>query len=256
MLGGYSGGGLVAFEMAQQLEAAGEDIALVGHVRHLPAARSPTATSRSPCAFGGCATIGWATSSSSVMRRIDARRDAEDLRRAEDIAASGGVVPVELRDTYVQHSFMRAADSYILRPWSGRIVLMRAGEPTFEAVDLGPTYGWDEVAAGGVEVIEVSGNHDTLGARLERVHARPPVAIDSRSHAGRAPLTTTRPHGLRSSESQENCARVPLDATEPTFYCQRQRAVREPAGLSEVIALGSIHEQRGPRHIGERGEER
>ncbi len=161
MLGGYSGGGLVAFEMAQQLEAAGEEIALLVLFDTFPPKipdRDITVAMR----------LRWLRDDrmgyikQSLMRRIDARRDAEDLRRAEDIAASGGVVPVELRDTYVQHSFMRAADSYVLRPWSGRVVLMRAGEPTFEAVDLGPTYGWDEMAEGGVEVIEVSGNHDTL----------------------------------------------------------------------------------------------
>ena len=142
MLGGYSGGGLVAFEMAQQLSAAGEDIALIvmfdTFPPHIPD-RDITVAMR----------LGWLRDErmgyikKNVMRRIQARRDAEELRRAEDIAARGGVVPVELRDMYVQHSFMRAADSYVLRPWSGRIVLMRAAEPTFEAVDLDRTYGWD-----------------------------------------------------------------------------------------------------------------
>jgi thioesterase domain-containing protein/acyl carrier protein len=161
MLGGYSGGGLIAFEMAHQLEAVGEEIALLVLFDTFPPKipdRDITVAMR----------LRWLRDDrmgyikQSVMRRIDARRDAEELRRAEEIAASGGVVPVELRDLYVQHSFMRAADSYVLRPWRGRVVLMRAGEPTFEAVDLGPTYGWDEIAKGGVEVIEVSGNHDTL----------------------------------------------------------------------------------------------
>ncbi len=72
-----------------------------------------------------------------VTRRLDARRDQAMLARAEEIAARGGVVPVELRDMHVQHSFVRAADKYVLRPWDGHVVLMRAEQAGFEADGLG-----------------------------------------------------------------------------------------------------------------------
>jgi thioesterase domain-containing protein len=161
MLGGYSGGGLVAFEMAQQLTAADEKIALLVLFDTFPpsvADRDITVAMR----LRWLRDLRMGYLKHIVMRRVDARRDAASLREVEAIAASGEVVPVELRDVHVQHSFMRAADSYALRPWSGRIVLMRAEEAGFEAKGLGHAYGWDEVALGGVEVVEVSGNHDTL----------------------------------------------------------------------------------------------
>ena len=72
-------------------------------------------------------------------------------------------MPVELRDMHVQHSFVRAADKYVLRPWDGHVVLMRAEELGFEAEGLGPAYGWDEVVDGRRRRgRQVPGNHDTL----------------------------------------------------------------------------------------------
>ncbi len=161
MLGGYSGGGLVAFEMAHQLTAAGETVALVVMFDTFPpkiADRDITVAMRLRRLRND--RMGYLKH--IVMRRVDARHDAAQLARAEEIAARGGVVPVELRDMHVQHSFVRAADKYVLRPWAGHIVLMRAEKTGFEAEGLGPAYGWDEVVTGGVEVVEVPGNHDTL----------------------------------------------------------------------------------------------
>ena len=86
-----------------------------------------------------------------VTRRLDARRDAGDAapgpRRSRRAAS---VVPVELRDMHVQHSFVRAADKYVLRPWDGHVVLMRAEKAGFEAEGLGSASGWYEVVAGRV----------------------------------------------------------------------------------------------------------
>ena len=161
MLGGYSGGGLVAFEMAHQLTAAGETVALVVMFDTFPpkiADRDITVAMRLRRLRNERA--GYVKQ--IVTRRLDARRDQAMLARAEEIAARGGVVPVELRDMHVQHSFVRAADKYVLRPWDGHVVLMRAEKAGFEAEGLGPAYGWDEVVTGGVDVVVVPGNHDTL----------------------------------------------------------------------------------------------
>ena len=185
MLGGYSGGGLVAFEMAQQLTAAGEKIALLVLFDTFPphvADRDITVAMR----------LRWLRDRRMgylkhiVMRRVDARRDAASLREAEAIAASGEVVPVELRDVHVQHSFMRAADSYALRPWSGRIVLMRAedaglrGEGSRARLRLGRS-GLGRRGGGRGER---QPRH--AGARVERVGTRPPARDDPRSHPGGA----------------------------------------------------------------------
>ena len=49
-----------------------------------------------------------------------------------------------------------------MQPWAGRVVLLRAEELHFTFDALGDTYGWDKIVIGGVELIRVPGNHDTL----------------------------------------------------------------------------------------------
>jgi acyl transferase domain-containing protein/thioesterase domain-containing protein/acyl carrier protein len=161
MLGGYSGGGLVAFEMAHQLTAAGETVALLVMFDTFPP-KIPDRDITVAMRLRRLRDERMGYLNHIVTRRLDARRDAAMLARAEEIAQRGGVVPVELRDMHVQHSFVRAADKYVLRPWRGHVVLMRAEEMGFEAEGLGQAYGWDDVIAGGVEVVQVPGNHDTL----------------------------------------------------------------------------------------------
>jgi thioesterase domain-containing protein len=161
LLGGYSGGGLVAFEMAHQLTAAGEEVALVVLFDTFPPKvpdRDVTVAMRMRRLRDERA--GYLKH--VVMRRVDTRRDAATLAEARDIAARGGTVPVELRDVHVQHSFIIAADKYVLRPWRGHVVLMRAEQMGFEATALGRAYGWDQVVQDGFELVEVPGNHDTL----------------------------------------------------------------------------------------------
>ena len=192
MLGGYSGGGLVAFEMAQQLTAAGEDVALVVMFDTFP----PQIPDRD---------ITVAMRLRLAARRADglpqAHRDASRRRpprcrascaRAEDIAARGGVVPVELRDMHVQHSFVRAADKYVLRPWTGHVVLMRAEEAGFEAIGLGPDLRLGRGGRGRRRGRRGARQPRHAGARAERHHARPPAAGDARPHPGRPPVTLTR----------------------------------------------------------------
>jgi thioesterase domain-containing protein len=160
MLGGYSGGGLVAYEMAHQLTSAGEVVALVVMFDTFP----PQVPDRDITVAKRLRRLrdermGYLRQ--AVTRRLDVRRDAALLAEAEAIAARGGTVPVELRDVHVQHSFVRAADKYVLRPWHGHVVLMRAEQGGYEASLLGVTYGWDELVDE-FELVQVPGNHDTL----------------------------------------------------------------------------------------------
>ena len=87
MLGGYSGGGLVAFEMAHQLTAAGQAVALVVMFDTFPPKipdRDITVATR----------LRWLRDERMgylkhiVMRRVDVRRDAAMLERALEIAAA------------------------------------------------------------------------------------------------------------------------------------------------------------------------
>ena len=118
---------------------------------------------------------------------IAAAIDARCWPRAEEIAARGGVVPVELRDMHVQHSFVRAADKYVLRPWDGHVVLMRAEEAGFEAQGLGDgvRLGRGRRRAASTSS-QVPGNHDTLVLEPNATTLVQQLRVDARPHPGRA----------------------------------------------------------------------
>jgi acyl transferase domain-containing protein/thioesterase domain-containing protein len=160
LLGGYSGGGLVAYEMAHQLTAVGEVVALVVMFDTFPP-QIPDRDVTVAIRLRRLRDERTGYLRQALTRRLDGRRDVALLAKVEAIAARGGTVPVELRDLHVQQSFVRAAEKYVLRSWPGHVVLMRAEQGGYEASLLGVTYGWDDLVDE-FELVQVPGNHDTL----------------------------------------------------------------------------------------------
>ena len=161
IFGGYSGGGLIAYEMARQATTAGDSVAMVLLLDTIPSGirRIPISMKMRIKRLRNERTKYLRT---MVTRRIEARRKNHKLARLDEILARGEVVPSELREMHMERSFARAAENYSLRPWAGRVVLLRADELHFSFDALGKTYGWDEIVLGGFELIRVPGNHDTL----------------------------------------------------------------------------------------------
>ncbi|MEO8693215.1 MAG: SDR family NAD(P)-dependent oxidoreductase [Acidimicrobiales bacterium] len=161
LLGGYSGGGLVAFEMAHQITAAGGSVALVVLFDTFPPVipeRQMTFRDRVGRALTERSTyFGWA-----VKRRLEAHNWAQSVIKIDEIVARDEVVPSDLRETHVMHAFMAASMRYVLRPWTGHVVLMRAGDLHYAFRLLGESYGWDTVVEEGFELVQVPGDHDTL----------------------------------------------------------------------------------------------
>ncbi|HAN35813.1 MAG TPA: hypothetical protein DCQ52_10330 [Acidimicrobiaceae bacterium] len=161
VFGGYSGGGLVAFEMAQQDRSQGDDVGLIVLLDTFP----PTIAHRKTTlkstferlhhgAFGYIKHI--------FGRRVEMRRRARMRARLDEILAANGVVPGELRDIHLNDAFGDAAAKYTRQPWRGRVVLLRATDVAFAFEGIGDAYGWDEVVEDGFELVQVPGNHDTL----------------------------------------------------------------------------------------------
>jgi thioesterase domain-containing protein/acyl carrier protein len=161
LLGGYSGGGLVAYEMAQQLTGEGEAVALVVLLDTFPP-QIPDRDVTLPMRVKRVWEEGWSYLSNIAVRRLKERRAARDMVRIQAIVANHGVVPRELRETHVEQTFFGAARAYRLRPWSGNVVLMRATRLAFAFRALGEAYGWDIVVGDGFELMKVPGDHDTL----------------------------------------------------------------------------------------------
>lgn len=161
VFGGYSGGGLVAFEMAQQVRSQGEDVALVVLLDTFP----PTIAHRKATLRSTFDRLREDTSGyikHIFGRRLEVRRRARLRARLDEILAADGVVPGELRDIHLNDAFGDAAAKYTRQPWRGRVVLLRATDVAFAFEGIGDAYGWDEVVEDGFELVQVPGNHDTL----------------------------------------------------------------------------------------------
>ncbi|PYO02030.1 MAG: hypothetical protein DMD91_05650 [Candidatus Rokuibacteriota bacterium] len=133
---GYSFGGLVAYEIAQQLTAQGQPVAMVAFFDTL----APGLSARS-------------ARPEKKMERSDNHRDA------------GSSLLNWLER--VHRANKQAEDCYLPQPYSGKAILFRAGETPDETSEsseavIHPLNGWGEWVRGGLEVHDVPGDHNTI----------------------------------------------------------------------------------------------
>jgi amino acid adenylation domain-containing protein len=166
LLGGASMGGMVAFEMAQQLRAAGDEVELLV-LMDTPCGDQmpplPTDADVLRQVLPGAITVP-----GEELRGLS---HEEQLRRGLDAARAapgGGADAIAgfdsgeaLRLLRVLHANIAALYSYQPHPHAGAALFFRAGErPPSEPPH--PELPWIELAAGGCEVHVVPGNHFTM----------------------------------------------------------------------------------------------
>ncbi len=138
LLCGYSFGGIVAYEMAQQLLAQGDEVPFLGVID----AYSPTLHGQ---AIASDEKV-YAPIKKAVLRMLVSRALRND-----------GTVPERLRNFHIIDTYDRAALAYAPRPYPGRITVFKAQG------SWGPKeMGWEKLALGGLEVRPVPGDHYDL----------------------------------------------------------------------------------------------
>jgi amino acid adenylation domain-containing protein len=169
MLGGWSMGGVVAFEMARQLDWQNEQVSLLALID----SHAPMPDER----FGGEDEITLLTSFAQDMGlSLDgltvSMTDLRNLEPEDQLAyvleqvKAAGVFPAEVgldevRVLYdVFKSNLRALRNYIPQPYPGRITLFMAEQP-FETSSQDSANGWAKLAEG-IDVHVVPGNHYTM----------------------------------------------------------------------------------------------
>jgi thioesterase domain-containing protein/acyl carrier protein len=165
LLGGWSMGGVVAFEMAQQLHAQGQRVALLA----LFDGRIPTPDETFPEEDAEAIVLveQYFGISFGPMESLTELPKDEQLAFMLEQAKSAGLVPAELdvsqarRFVELLRSDLRATQNYGLHLYPGRITFFKASE-TLAGTSPDPTMGWSEWATGGVEVHVVPGNHANL----------------------------------------------------------------------------------------------
>jgi thioesterase domain-containing protein/acyl carrier protein len=155
-LAGICFGGLVAFEMAQQLHCQGHAVPLLA-MFDAPARIPLLARVRGSLAH---------FMNSTLRERLAFLREKIRTRLTEEAwmvgLQAGRLFPGERTHTPrdVRKANVRASRDYVLRPYPGRVTVFRATETTPGYED--PRLGWGRFARGGVDVYEVPGNHSSL----------------------------------------------------------------------------------------------
>ena len=195
LLGGWSSGGVTAYEMARQLVEAHEQVrCLVLLDAFTPeAARALEPDTEDPLqretalletflldpVFAGADGI-LPEGDTSVGRILEAFQKDRDLMRVLLALAGnpGGTVPTGIRETVqkfgMYQSHIRAMDRYRVRPLDVPVLLVRAGQNRLPSTPQNPwtANGWDKISLADLTVRTVEGaHHHTLlkGAHAEEL---------------------------------------------------------------------------------------
>jgi thioesterase domain-containing protein/acyl carrier protein len=166
-LGGWSMGGLIAFEMAQQLHAQGErvDILALLDTRMIPAdEKLPEADLDATLLADFFRYFGL---SLDLLESFAQLPKDQALTQVLELAQSAGLVPPEVeisqahRFVELLKSDFHASRNYELHRYPGRVTLFKASEE-LAGTSPDPTLGWREWASAGVDVHLVPGNHANM----------------------------------------------------------------------------------------------
>jgi aspartate racemase len=147
-IGGYSFGGLVAYEMAQQLRAQDQEVSLLALLDTYPGkmeSRGSQLRNLRKLPLKAALTF-LVKKGSFVMMTLCKRLELQML-------------PKPLRN--VRQACAKAAGDYTVQPYAGQVTLFRVKEKSVGSLN-DPYAIWWRVAAGGVDLREISGDHLSL----------------------------------------------------------------------------------------------
>ena len=211
-LGGLSFGGIVAFEMAQQLAAAGEAVGLLALFDTYP---------------------GKVESRAQLLRKLLSfpvgrifnyvRRKTWGYIRTSVRAPLRIGVPQSLKD--VKAACRQAAFRYVPQPYPGRVTLFRASDRALRGVEEDPQAGWGEWGGGGVEIHTIPGTHMSM---MAEPHVRL-LALEVQECLERAQLEWEK-------RQEASAGRIPSLRPPPnSWYTGRSKLVAITAPRGEPI---------------------
>ena len=164
LIGGYSGGGTAAFEMAQQLQAAGEQVAaLVFLDSHSPWIPRRSRLERMRLHAQRMAAQGPSYAFEKLQERV-MRNEMFKLRRLV-LRPLSKLFPYHFRNDTILFSWIDAFTSYSPRPWpGGRAYLFRVAlddSIEWSGIKLEDDLGWKPLV-GELVVTQVTGNHNSM----------------------------------------------------------------------------------------------
>ena len=166
-LGGWSMGGIVAYEMAQRLLEQGQKVSLLIVIDTTSTAYSEKYLKEEMETF-----LQNIPGLSLSLKNMDFSSDSysdylsdEHVRSILELAKKSGFISSDFGLTQVERYFKifktnnLAQLSYVQQVYPGKIIFFKASELIN---DHDPTIGWNDLAKGGIETYDVPGNHFTI----------------------------------------------------------------------------------------------
>ncbi len=191
-LAGYSGGGIVALEMAQRLSRSGHDIELMVMFDSL----APGETRKRVTALEKLVAIRETKLKNLIQfpaQRFKAWLHQRRIDRVRDGQSDARINHLEIVGADAMDAFWRSQQLYEPASFTGDVVLYRAVKTGALFHRAGPTLGWNKVVSGNIDVIHLDAWHDTvfqspsvevlakdLSQRIVRIdadHAPPPEKV-------------------------------------------------------------------------------
>ncbi len=267
-LGGYSFGGTVAFEMARQLERQGQvvgrliiidqrahpmrsrDGVRLGHIlefaRNLPAWIYYDLLQTDPRVMFRRIRLRLG----ALVRRLTSRFRRQRTETPPAVAAAAAVMdldrlPAEAQARMERH-FALLLD-YVPQRYRGRVILLRARAQPLSRLQ-GRDLGWNELAAGGTEIIGVPGSHEsilrdpyvkTLARHVHSCLARARSALSDQFAAARAPaLSDSGPQLFSATTGDDSDQSWSVVVNQEGQYSLWPAGRTCPAGWQRVGPIG------------------
>jgi amino acid adenylation domain-containing protein len=197
LLAGWSLGGVVAFEMARQARARGEEVGLLA-VLDVPALGGSAGTTvlNDPAEMVRYANEALGPGAVGLplpADDLDGLSTADRLRQILEQARAANLLPVEVELSQAQAYFevvranLQALARYVPGPYAGPVTFFRAAESPPE-VGTAAESCWRGLAAGGLEMLTVPGGHHTM---LEQPHV-PVLAARLAARLAQQPVDGSR----------------------------------------------------------------
>ena len=165
-LGGYSAGGVVAFEMAHQLRRQGEEVAVLAFLDtfcpRLPDRPSRGMVDKIKKHVERITQQGWTYGKRYVRDRMGFEQNRLRRLKARFHQLIGKTLPVQLRDIPMVEAYFDAVVDYEIEPYPGSIVLFTARNKGHVHEHVPDHLGWEGLAEEGLAIHKVPGTHDDL----------------------------------------------------------------------------------------------
>ncbi|NES24812.1 MAG: non-ribosomal peptide synthetase, partial [Symploca sp. SIO3E6] len=162
-LGGWSMGGVVAWEMAQQLQAAGQEVALLALIDSYAPRKSELELDETSLANSLAADLGglFGTELPLTQLNLEQLQPQEQLQQIFNAAKRLNLLPPEVDIEQMHHLFQVfqanrvAIANYQPQPYSGKVAL-------FCASSTAEDRGWNSITKGELKTYTIPGDHYTM----------------------------------------------------------------------------------------------